>query len=113
MITTQHKGIELEKFVLVKWGNSNLAFRLSDIKEVISGNGTGKNLHPLYEGSQARASDFKLLTNSGCLIPSNTKPVQIEGKELKLDTQSSSVLGDQFDFVTFNDGNIAISIRNI
>ena len=101
------------KFVLVNWENSNLAFRLNEVKEVISGKGTGKNLHPLYKGSRARASDFKLLTNSGCLIPSNTKPIQIEGKELKLDKQSSNVLGDQFDFVTFNDGNIAISIRNI
>ncbi len=103
----------MEKFVLVNWENSNLAFRLNDIKEVISGKGKGKNLHPLYKGNRARASDFKLLTNSDCLIPSNTRPIQIEGKELKLDRQSSSVLGDQFNFVTFNDGNIAISIRNI
>ena len=112
-MVTQHRNMNLEKFVLVNWQNRNLAFRLSDVKEVISGRATGKNLHPLYKGSRARGSDFKLLINSDCLIPSNTKPIQMEGKELKLDTQSSNVLGNQFDFITFDNGNIAISIRNI
>ena len=112
-MTKQHRSIRLGKFILINWENCNLAFRLNDVKEVISGRGSGKNLHPLYKGSRARGSDYKLLTKNECLIPSNIKPIQIEGKELDLDRQSSNVLGNKFDFITYENGNIAIALRNI
>lgn len=103
----------MEKFVLVNWDNRNLAFQLNDVKEVITGEGKGKNLHPSYKGKAARKSYFKILTNKDYLIPSHTKPVQIKGQKLKLDEKSSTVLEDKYDFVAYNNGHIAVSIRNV
>ena len=101
----------MESFVLAIWESKNLAFRLQDVKEVIFGDGKGKNIHPLYKSKAARNSHFKVLTYNGYLIPSDIKPSQVQGKKLILDVRSSNILGDRFDFVSISDGRIAISLR--
>ena len=102
----------MEAYVLATWEDKNLAFRLNDIKEVISGKGKGKSMHHFYNNSFSRNSAFKILTNEDCLIPSETKPTEVQGRPLKLDPQSSKVLGNKFGFVSYNNGLIAISISN-
>ena len=99
--------------MLASWQSKNLAFQLQDVKEVIFGYGKGKNIHPLYKSTAARNSHFKILTNKGYLIPSDIKPLQVQGKKLILDVGSSNILGDRFDFVTISDGRIAISFREL
>ena len=102
----------METYLLATWDNKNLAFRLNDIKEVISGKGKGKSMHHFYNNSFSRNSAFKILTNEDCLIPSETKPTQVQGRPLMLDPPSSKVLGNKFGFVSYNNGLIAISIGN-
>ena len=103
----------METFLLANWDNKNLVFRLNDIKGVISGKGKGKSMHNFYNNSFSRNSAFKILTNEDCLIPSETKPTQVQGRPLKLDPPSSKVLGNKFGFVTYSNGLIAISISSI
>ena len=103
----------METFVLAIWESKNLAFQLQDVKEVIFGDGKGKNIHPLCKSKAARNSHFKVLTNNGYLIPSDIKPSQVQGKKLILDIRSSNILGDRFDFVSISDGRIAISFREL
>ena len=102
----------METYLLATWDNKNLVFRLNDIKEVISGKGKGKSMHQFYNDSFSRNSSFKILTNENCLIPSETKPTQVQGRPLKLDPPSSKILGNKFGFVSYNNGLIAILIGN-
>tara|TARA_B100000073_G_scaffold346465_1_gene357940 strand:+ start:1953 stop:2264 length:312 start_codon:yes stop_codon:yes gene_type:complete len=103
----------LETYVLATWDDKNLAFRLNDVKEVISGKGKGKVMHKLYNNSPSRNSAFKILTNENYLVPSETKPTQVQGRPLKLDPSSSKVLGNTYGFVSYNNGLIAVAIGNI
>ncbi len=82
------------------------------MKEVFAGKGKNKRMHQLYNNNTSRNSAFKILTSEDLLIPSQTKPTQVQGRPLKLDSPSSRVLGNKYGFVSYNNGLIAISINN-